>query len=164
MCLFQLVRCPYYDLGCKIEILRKDYKTHLREESFNHSIIFIEGQKRKNSEIDELKHDIAHLRKDYDVEIKTMFLELNRLKNQFYYFKQNCKPQDSSPNKQYFFEMENDVQMQKDQNGNQFSGGQSPSSLVPAKPEERKLQELGDKGSSIHDHRGCMHVNNFIKN
>jgi len=53
----------------------------LLEESFNHSIIFIEGQKRKNLEIDELKSDIANLRKDYDVEIKTMFLELNRVKN-----------------------------------------------------------------------------------
>ena len=81
MCEFQLVKCPYYDLGCKIEILRKDYKTHLQEESFNHSIIFIEGQKRKNGEIDELKSEIINLRKDYDVEIKTMFLELNRVKN-----------------------------------------------------------------------------------
>ena len=82
MCEFQLVRCPYYDLGCKIEILRKDYKNHLLEESFNHSIIFIEGQKRKNKEIDELKAEICNLRKDYDVEIKTMFLELNRVKTE----------------------------------------------------------------------------------
>ena len=51
------------------------------EESFNHSIIFIEGQKRKNKEIDELKIEIQNLRKDYDVEIKTMFLELNRVKH-----------------------------------------------------------------------------------
>ena len=50
------------------------------EESFNNSIIFIEGQKRKNKEIDELKMEIQNLRKDYDVEIKTMFLELNRVK------------------------------------------------------------------------------------
>ena len=81
MCEFQLVKCPYYDLGCKIEILRKDYKNHLNEESFNHSIIFIEGQKKKNKEIDELKAEISNLRKDYDVEIKTMFLELNRVKS-----------------------------------------------------------------------------------
>ena len=81
MCEFQLVKCPYYDLGCKIEILRKDYKNHLNEESFNHSIIFIEGQKKKNKEIDELKTEISNLRKDYDVEIKTMFLELNRVKS-----------------------------------------------------------------------------------
>jgi hypothetical protein len=53
----------------------------LLEESFNHSIIFIEGQKRKNKEIDELKIEIQNLRKDYDVEIKTMFLELNRVKH-----------------------------------------------------------------------------------
>lgn len=61
-------------------MLRKDYKNHLHEESFNHSIIFIEGQKRKNKEIEELKGEICNLRKDYDVEIKTMFLELNRVK------------------------------------------------------------------------------------
>jgi hypothetical protein len=53
----------------------------LQEEYFNHSIIFIEGQKRKNGEIDELKNEIVNLRKDYDVEIKTMFLELNRVKH-----------------------------------------------------------------------------------
>ena len=76
-----MVKCPYYNLGCKIEILRKDYKNHLQEEYFNHSIIFIEGQKRKNGEIDELKNEIVNLRKDYDVEIKTMFLELNRVKH-----------------------------------------------------------------------------------
>lgn len=82
ICEFQLVKCPYYDLGCKIETLRKDYKNHLLEEAFNHSIIFIEGQKRKNKAIDELKVEIGHLRKDYDVEIKTMFLELNRVKHE----------------------------------------------------------------------------------
>jgi len=26
VCEYQLVKCPYYDLGCKIEILRKDYR------------------------------------------------------------------------------------------------------------------------------------------
>ena len=82
VCEFQLVKCPYYDLGCKIEILRKDYKAHLQEEGFNHSIIFIEGQKKKNREIDELKHEIFSLRKEYDVEIKTMFMELNRVKDE----------------------------------------------------------------------------------
>jgi hypothetical protein len=40
-CEFQLVKCPYYDLGCKIEVLRKDFKVHLMEEAFNHSIIFV---------------------------------------------------------------------------------------------------------------------------
>ena len=74
------MKCPYYDLGCKIEILRKDNKSHLEEESFNHSIIFIEGQKKKNKEIDELKSEIVNLRKDYEVEIKAMYLELNRVK------------------------------------------------------------------------------------
>lgn len=45
-------------------------------------MIFIEGQKKKNKEIDELKVEISNLRKDYDVEIKTMFLELNRVKDE----------------------------------------------------------------------------------
>ena len=94
LCEFQLVKCPYYNLGCKIEILRKDYKNHLLEESFNHSIIFIEGQKRKNGEIDELKGEIVNLRKDYDVEIKTMFLELNRVKNQIQILKTHTKLDD----------------------------------------------------------------------
>jgi hypothetical protein len=58
------------------------YKGHLEEEGFNHSIIFIEGQNKKNREIDELKMEIMNLRKDYDVEIKTMFLELTRVKDE----------------------------------------------------------------------------------
>lgn len=86
-CEFQLVKCPYYDLGCKIEILRKDYIGHLQEEGFNHSIIFIEGQKKKNREIDELKCEIYSLRKEYDVEIKTMFMELSRVKEEIYMMK-----------------------------------------------------------------------------
>jgi len=32
------------------------------EESFNHSIIFIEGQKKKNREIDELKTEMMSMR------------------------------------------------------------------------------------------------------
>jgi hypothetical protein len=76
------VKCPYYDLGCKIEILRKDYIQHLQEEGFNHSIIFIDGQKKKNREIDELKYELIHLRQNYDVEIQAMFLELNRVKDE----------------------------------------------------------------------------------
>jgi hypothetical protein len=56
-------------LGCKFEILRKDYGAHLKEESFKHSIVFIEGQKRKNKEIDELKFELINMRQNYDVEI-----------------------------------------------------------------------------------------------
>lgn len=43
-------------------------------------MIFIEGQKKKNREIDELKSEIINLRQNYDVEIQAMFLELNRVK------------------------------------------------------------------------------------
>lgn len=42
--------------------------------------MFIEGQKHKNKEFDDLKSEIANLRKDYEVEIKTMFMELQRVK------------------------------------------------------------------------------------
>ena len=41
-----------------IEVLRKDYREHLIEENFNHSIIFIEGQKKKNREIEDLQTEI----------------------------------------------------------------------------------------------------------
>ena len=80
MCEYQLVKCPYYDLGCKIEILRKDYREHLIEENFNHSIVFIEGQKKKNKEIEDLQTEIASLRKDYDSEMQWMYVEMQMMK------------------------------------------------------------------------------------
>ena len=76
------MKCPYYNLGCKIEVLRKDFKVHLQEESFNHSIIFIEGQQAKNEEINELRTEIQTLRKDYDCEVQWMYLELRRVKQE----------------------------------------------------------------------------------
>lgn len=76
------MKCAYFDLGCKIEVLRRNYTDHLKEESFSHSILFIEGQKVKNREIDELKVDIQTLKRDYDVEIKSMYLELSKLKDE----------------------------------------------------------------------------------
>jgi hypothetical protein len=45
-------------------------------------MIFIEGQKKKNREIDELKYEFINLRQNYDVEIQAMFLELNRMKEE----------------------------------------------------------------------------------
>lgn len=47
------------------------------EEGFNHSVIFIEGQKRKNKEIDELKTEIRSLRQDYNSEVQWMYNEVN---------------------------------------------------------------------------------------
>lgn len=79
-CEYQVVRCAYYELGCKIEVLRKDYMEHLKLESFSHSILFIDGQKRKNREIDELKGELVNMRQNYDVEIQAMFMELTRVK------------------------------------------------------------------------------------
>lgn len=80
ICEYQQIHCPYYDMGCNTEVLRKDALDHLHEHAFAHSIIFIEGQKKKNKEIDELKQELVSLRQCYDVEIQAMFLELNRLK------------------------------------------------------------------------------------
>lgn len=53
---------------------------HLKHESFSHSILFIDGQKRKNREIDELKGELVNMRQNYDVEIQAMFMELTRVK------------------------------------------------------------------------------------
>ena len=55
---------------------------HLNEANFNHSIIFIEGQKKKNKEIEELKSEIHTLRKDYDSEMQWMYVEMNNMKEE----------------------------------------------------------------------------------
>lgn len=52
--------------------MRKDFKEHLKQYAYEHSLMFVEGQKHKNQEIDELKNELYNLRKDYDVEIKAM--------------------------------------------------------------------------------------------
>mmetsp|Transcript_11660 Transcript_11660/g.13235 ORF Transcript_11660/g.13235 Transcript_11660/m.13235 type:complete len:109 (+) Transcript_11660:1194-1520(+) len=46
-CELQMIRCPYYEMGCKHELIRKDNVAHLQSEAFNHSLLFIEGQKCK---------------------------------------------------------------------------------------------------------------------
>ena len=69
-------------MGCTIEILRKDYREHLIEENFNHSIIFIEGQKKKNREIEDLQTEIQSLRKDYDSEMQWMYVEMQKMKTE----------------------------------------------------------------------------------
>lgn len=51
--------------------------------------MFVEGQKRINQDNDELKRELISLRKDYDVEIKAMFLELNRVKDELSQIRQN---------------------------------------------------------------------------
>lgn len=52
-------------------------------------MIFIEGQKKKNREIDELKNEIINLKKDYEVEIQMMFFEINRVKEEINSIKGN---------------------------------------------------------------------------
>ena len=46
VCELQMIRWPYYEMGCKTEILRKTNLTHLQSEAFNHSLLFIEGQNK----------------------------------------------------------------------------------------------------------------------
>ena len=67
-------------MGCSVEVLRKDFHQHLEKEGFGHSIMFIEGQTKKNCEINELKQEIVSLRKDYDSEIQSMYWDMNHVK------------------------------------------------------------------------------------
>ena len=93
VCPYQLVKCPYYEFGCNVEYIRAKHEEHLKEEAFRHSILFIEGQKVKNQEITELKSQVSLLKKDYDVEMKSMFLELNKVKEELTKMRQS-KPDD----------------------------------------------------------------------
>ena len=73
-------------------MLRKNYREHLsQEEAFSHAILFIEGQKKKNKEIDELKNEISTLKKDYNLEIKSMFYEMNKMKEEIASLKSKSK-------------------------------------------------------------------------
>ena len=39
-------------------MLRKHEENHLKEEAMYHSVLFVEGQKKKNEELDTLKTEI----------------------------------------------------------------------------------------------------------
>lgn len=82
------IKCIYAEFGWECEIIRQDYKQHLEDMAYEHSLMFVHGQKRINQENDELKRELLSLRKDYDVEIKAMFLELNRVKDELSQLKQ----------------------------------------------------------------------------
>ena len=76
-CLFKRVNCPYFEFGCKIEVrtesrqvLRKHEEKHLKEEALYHSVLFVEGQKRKNDEIDGLKSQIVVIKEEFKSLIK----------------------------------------------------------------------------------------------
>lgn len=49
------ITCTYYEFGCDTEIIRKEYQTHLEEFAYDHSLMFVEGQKKVNQENEELK-------------------------------------------------------------------------------------------------------------
>ena len=76
-CELQMIRCPYYEMGCKTEILRKDYLPHLEQEAFNHSAIFIEGQNKKNEEIQTLKSEMAKMKEDFTSKFEELYKIFN---------------------------------------------------------------------------------------
>lgn len=76
-CELQLIRCPYYEMGCKTEILRKEYLTHLQSEAFSHSVQFIDGQNKKNEEIISLKTELANVVTNFNNKFDELFKALN---------------------------------------------------------------------------------------
>lgn len=98
------IECTYYPFGCDKTLIRKEVKKHLEDWAYEHSIMFVEGQKKTNMENEELKRELLSLRKDYDVEIKAMFLELNRVKEELSRLKQTSDINErdaNSPNQGY---------------------------------------------------------------
>jgi hypothetical protein len=77
ICEFQIIRCPYYEMGCKTEILRRDNLPHLQNEAFNHSVIFIEGQNKKNEEIQNLKTELNRVKEDFSSKFDILFKAMN---------------------------------------------------------------------------------------
>ncbi|CAI2385919.1 unnamed protein product [Moneuplotes crassus] len=90
ICELEPIECTYYQFGCTETLIRKKYKKHLEEKAYEHSLMFVEGQKRINMENEGLKRELLSLSKDYDVEIKAMFLELNRVKEELSHLKQSA--------------------------------------------------------------------------
>lgn len=68
-----MVRCPYYEMGCHTEVLRRDYLGHLKEEAFKHSVEFIEGQNKKNEEISHLKNEMQKMKAEYEIKFDELF-------------------------------------------------------------------------------------------
>ena len=46
-CKLEVIKWTYAEFGCEVEVMRKDYKKHLEETAYEHSLMFVEGQKRK---------------------------------------------------------------------------------------------------------------------
>lgn len=68
------IQWTYHEFGWQEVVIRRDFKAHLKDLAYEHSLLFVKGQKRINQENEELKKELINLRKDYDVEIKAMFL------------------------------------------------------------------------------------------
>lgn len=76
-CDLQMIRCPYYDMGCRTEILRRDHVEHIKDQAFQHSVYFIEGQNKKNLEIQQLKSEMARIRDDFNSKFDQLFKIIN---------------------------------------------------------------------------------------
>lgn len=64
-------------MGCETELLRRDLDEHLKEQAHYHSNVFIEGQNKKNEEIDKLKSEIVEMKEEYGKKFKVLFEALN---------------------------------------------------------------------------------------
>lgn len=64
-CELQYIQCPYHSFGCRTEVLRMNYMNHLKNEALGHSIMFIEGQEKKNNEIQELKQEMGKMKDEF---------------------------------------------------------------------------------------------------
>jgi hypothetical protein len=47
VCKLEPIECVYHEFGCNEEIIRENYNQHLEEFSYEHSLMFVEGQKKK---------------------------------------------------------------------------------------------------------------------
>lgn len=46
-CELEPIPCTYAEFGCNADIIRQDFKKHLEDNAYDHSLMFVEGQKRK---------------------------------------------------------------------------------------------------------------------
>lgn len=69
VCELQIIQCPYHSFGCRTEILRKNYMSHLKSEAFAHSMMFIEGQNKHNQEVATLKEEMNKMKEDFQTKL-----------------------------------------------------------------------------------------------
>ena len=77
-CDLQMIKCPYHEMGCHVEILRKDNLSHLESEAFAHSIMFINGQNKKNEELENLKTELNRVKEMFSEKIDFLYKAMNQ--------------------------------------------------------------------------------------